>query len=267
MDDLTTAVTLVTLDQAELADQWFATITQTYDEVADADDVWSGFVDRFPGAADSYFGSSTAMAWVEAMQHLTSDPAGLLEQLAARRDELAALYWAELEQQQAAAAEDAGEVYEPAAEAEYVPVDEAATPDRFGWVYAQPELMARVEATLQYRPEHYESHLAPYLEQLWGPGWEQHPDEHKQAWLDQALAGLESSDQVTAADTEAAEPTQDAEAAQGDEAAELAEAEQQVAEALAEALAEVPEAAALSDEEIAEVLADVLAEQARGESV
>jgi hypothetical protein len=130
--------------------------------------------------------------------------------------------------------------------------------------------MARVEATLQYRPEHYESHLAPYLEQLWGPGWEQHPDEHKQAWLDQALTGLETSYQDAAADTEvpeAAEAGAAAEAVQGDEDAERAEAEQQVAEALAEALAEVPEAAALSDEEIAEVLAEVLAEQAQSENV
>jgi hypothetical protein len=264
MDDVTTAVTLVALEQPDLAEQWFATIAETYDEVADSDDVWAGFVDRFPDPAASYFGSSTAVAWIEGVQDLTTDPASLLAEMAERRGELAALYWAELETAQAGEATAVSD--EGAAWGEEYPAAEAeGADDRFGWVLGQPELVARVEATFQYLPEHYDSHLGPYLDQLWGPGWEQHPDEHKQAWLDQVLAGLEQA--------ATAEPAESAgtgvsggtgEPVTGDEAqgaGELAEVEQQVADALAEALVEVPEAADLSDEEIAEVLAEVLAEQ------
>lgn len=273
MDDVTTAATLVILDQPELAEQWFATICQTYDEVSESDDVWAGFVEGFPPAADAYFGSSTATQWVEGMEDLTTDPAGLLAQLAAQRDDLASLYWAETQPEEAAAEEVVGEAEEDAQD-EYAPAVEDAEPaDPFAWVHAQPELVARVQSTLQYWPEHYESHLRPYLEGLWGPGWEQHPDEHKQAWLDQALAGLETAEAETdsAAQTgetgETASTEETGEPAATEEAGELAEVEQQVADALAEALAEVPEAAALSDEEIAEVLAEVLAEQSETESV
>jgi hypothetical protein len=270
MDELTTAVTLVTLDSPELAEQWFLTIGQTYDEVAESDDVWAEFAERFPMAAESYFGSSTATQWLEGIRDLTSDPAGLLGLMAQRRDELASIYWAELQEREAAwsagSAEEAS--YDSADPSAYAAVEEAdASGDPFAWVHAQPELAMRVESILQYRPEHYESHLGPYLEQIWGAGWEQHPDEHKQAWLGQALDGMEASGYgqapAEAGPGESAGTAETAETAEGQGAdAELAEVEQQVADALAEALAEVPEAAALSDEEIAEVLAEVLAEQA-----
>ncbi len=251
MDDLTTAVTLVTLDEPDQAEQWFATITQTYDEVADSDDVWAGFVERFPDAAASSFGSGVAEAWIQGVQDLTSDPAPLLAELADRRAELAALYWAELENAQAAETAEASEAGWAAEAQEPAAGDAAegeADDDPFGWLRSQPDLAAKVAAAWQYQPEHYESHLGPYLESLWGPGWEQHPDDHKQAWLEQALSDLDSTaDQGQA--TATAEPTVD----------EVAAVEQQVAQALAEALAEVPEAAELPDDVVAEVLAEVLA--------
>ena len=37
-------------------------------------------------------------------------------------------------------------------------------------------------------PEHYQEYLGPYLDQSWGPGWEQNPAEDKRAWLEQLLA-------------------------------------------------------------------------------
>jgi hypothetical protein len=255
-------VNFVTLDDPRHAEGWLALICATYDEATTADDVWAAFSQRLPAVAAGSVGAETAKAWIAAVDGQVPDPAGLLADMAARRGDLADLYAgadkADDDPAAYVAAEAAPEAATHAAEAS--PEGSAADEGPFGWLSARPNLAARVETVLQYQPEHYESHLGPYLEQLWGAEWNLHPAEHKRAWLEAALADLEQAEPAPAEAGAAA--SADAEAEPEPEATELSAVEQGIADALAEALAEVPEAGGLSEEEIAAVLAEVIAEQA-----
>jgi hypothetical protein len=117
--------------------------------------------------------------------------------------------------------------------------EETAGEDRFAWLHADPALPVRVEEVLSYQPDRYEEYLAPYLDTAWGPGWEQHPDEHKRAWLDQLLTGLEERPAETG----------------------LSAATQVDATAvIADVLADSPELAELGDERLQQLFAEVMAE-------
>ncbi len=111
--------------------------------------------------------------------------------------------------------------------------------DRFAWLDADPALPVRLERVLSYQPEHYEEYVAPYLDTAWGTGWEEHPDEHKRAWLDQLLTGLEERPP----------------------AGELTGAAQVDATAvIAGVLDDSPELAELGDERLQQLFAEVMAE-------
>ena len=255
MDDLTSAVTLVHHDSESRAEEWFEAICTLYDELGDSDHLWDEFRERWPAAAaDRGFSGDVAEDWVRRVEDLTHDPAALLRELAERRTDLGQLYESEA----------------AAATAQQPTEADASAAGRFGWLLEDATLVGRVEKAFRYQPEHYDEYLGPYLDQYWGGGWEQNPDDHKRAWLDQMLSGMETMTDAPA-DPTASTPAEAAATAQGagnaaatstaaepaDPAAE--ELGQAVADVLAEAMAQVPGAADLPPEVLQQVLAEALA--------
>lgn len=275
MDDVTTTVALVTHDDQQQAEQWFERMCGLWDEVRDGD-AWMEFRDKWPDVArDAGFTSEAAEQFIQGVEDLPGDPVSLLNQVADRRDELPYLH-ASIVEQAAAEAQQAPYDQSGYAESAYAEsgYEQSGYPQAadsggsFGWLNEDPSLVERVGTAFGYQPEHYESHLGPYLEQAWGTDWEQHPADHKRAWLDQLLSQVAPATGETGAGSSAepAESTEYAEppgSAPGEAAGEVSPDElgDEIAKALANAMAEVPEAADLSDEDIREVLAMVIEQQ------
>jgi hypothetical protein len=106
----------------------------------------------------------------------------------------------------------------------------------FGWVTAEQQ-----DALGAGWGEHWPTELAADLATRWGEGWQQHPDEHKTAWLADLIAAGALPPGAAAPDA-------------GSVLASLP------AEIGSELMAEVPDLAELSEAEIAEVVAEVLRE-------
>jgi hypothetical protein len=278
VDDLTALTTLVSHETPEEAARWYDLIIEvTHDARDRGGDLWETFAEEWPAAATAAsFTSDQATAFLDGVSAVGGDPGQLLEMVEQHRDELvaahapSAAYPDESGWPDPAAGPATPEGAQGAQGAQGAPVGA----DRFAWVY-DGGLVDRVALAFSFQPEHYETHLGPYLDQTWGIGWEQHPAEHKQAWLAQLLDGFLPQDSAgapsaaeTAAEDTAAPAVEDtaASAAEGmaEPAAEdFAAAQSLASQALAEALAELPEAAELPDEVIAQVLADVLTEMAQ----
>ena len=90
--------------------------------------------------------------------------------------------------------------------------------------------------------------LAQHLDSRWGAGWEQHPDEHKVAWLADLLTEWEQP------------PAEEAGAAPAAEIVPVELLEQTLDEEIAAAVAEIEGAEDLTEEELAELRAELLAE-------
>jgi hypothetical protein len=145
---------------------------------------------------------------------------------------------------------------------------EVSAPEgRFTWLHADPGLQVRVEKSLSYEPDSYEEHLAPYLEGVWGTGWEAYPGEHKRAWLDQLLTGLEEQpvgpQGIPAAGEEASVEVQigapDRPVAEQVEATATG-AEIDATAVIADVLQDSPELAELGAERLQELFAEVMVE-------
>ncbi|BFU42628.1 hypothetical protein [Krasilnikovia sp. MM14-A1004] len=179
MDPQTTLVTLVVHDSPAAVASWFDGVCDVFAEVRGSDDPWSQFRSRWPEAAAArFFTADQATRFIDGLEQLTPAPAQLLADLIVHRSELPQWYATAT----AAAAHDG-----PAATAEQ-------PTDRFGWVSADPHCVDGVQRTFGWHPEHYDSHLGPHLDDLWGTGWEHHPPEHKHAWLTEHLATSDATD-------------------------------------------------------------------------
>lgn len=116
--------------------------------------------------------------------------------------------------------------------------DASPADDGFGWVPPQPR--QAVEAAWG---QAWQEPLSGRLAQLWGPGWEAHPAEHKAAWLtDLVAAGT-----LVATETTEPAPEQTASAAQA-----------AVLDEFLAAARQLPGAENLSESELAELAADVI---------
>lgn len=260
VDNLTTMVTLVEHPSPDQARRWFDALCELYDEVADSGDLWAEFRERLPGTAAAWsFDEEAARRFVEGVEEASDDPAGWLTLLGQNRGELAAWYAYATAPAEADTLDGAPGIAPEAAEGA------VSTAGRFSWLSVDPGLQVRVQQTFSYQPEHYEEYLGPYLASVWGIGWEAHPAEHKQAWLDQLLTGMEAGPaEADASGTEAvveAEPEPTA-AVVAVGAEDVAAARAEIAQVVADTLVEVPEAAELPAEVIQQLVAEVLEEQA-----
>jgi hypothetical protein len=173
MSLLSSALTLVTHGGASEAKRWFDTVCGLHEQVRDSDDSWQRFRERLPAEAERQsFPADAARQFTDGMEGLADDPNELMAHLHANRDDLPNLYTAATQ----------GGAFDGS----------AAVGGRFDWLHGDPALASQVRGALGWSPEHYESALGPYLDSQWGPGWEQHPAEHKSAWLDQLISGADA---------------------------------------------------------------------------
>ncbi|GAA4416889.1 hypothetical protein GCM10023148_14420 [Actinokineospora soli] len=129
--------------------------------------------------------------------------------------------------------------------------DPADPATRFDWVPA--EIAERLSSAWG---QDWQTPLGQQLDYRWGEGWEQHPDDHKAAWLpdlvDELLAPADEIPDQPGAPAEPAAATPEP-AGAGDFSAE------DIKSAVDEVLAEVPGAENLSEEELRQIRAQVAA--------
>lgn len=119
------------------------------------------------------------------------------------------------------------------------------TPDRFAWV--PPESVERLSSA--WGPD-WQTPLGEQLDYRWGDGWEQHPADHKAAWLPDVVDELLApADDIPA---QPGAPTPEPDGAAGFSA-------DQIKSAVDDVLAEVPGAEDLSEEELRQIRAAVAA--------
>jgi hypothetical protein len=105
----------------------------------------------------------------------------------------------------------------------------------YWWRYGEAESASEPADSMAWVPEPAAGHLtgawgeswrdtlAEVLEERWGPGWQEHPDEHKAYWLTDLLPELTGTAETAAPVDEAPSPPDDLVAAEPVPAEELAE--------------------------------------------
>lgn len=243
IDDYT-AWALVAMPHADDHDviRWFEVLRTAYDSCqADGETSWDALGARIAAVgAEQAFDAATVEQYLEALAG-TGQATELVERMLELSDQMPALYW----QLRSGPADDGAE---------------QATGDPLGWVtQEQRDYLESAWGTA------WPDSLTEYLNGNWGAGWEQHPDDHKAAWLQDLIHTWSAQGP---AETPAEGQAVPAEAAEGQAApAEAADveippevAEELVDSALKEVLAEIPGAEELSEEEIAELRAEILEE-------
>ncbi|HEX5114879.1 MAG TPA: hypothetical protein VFW65_06755 [Pseudonocardiaceae bacterium] len=191
MSLLSAALSLVTHGGVAEAKRWFDTVRDPHEQVRESADSWQRFREQLPAAAERQsFSPDAARQFTDGMEQLADHPSELMvARLHANRSDLPDLY--------TAATQGGGEFDESAAAGAFGgsvagAFDGVASGvgGRFDRLHRDPALAAQVQGALGWSPEHYESQLGPYLDNWWGAGWEQHPAEHKSAWLDQLVSGV-----------------------------------------------------------------------------
>lgn len=136
-------------------------------------------------------------------------------------------------------------------------VADGALADEFGWV--PPE---HHDALAHRWGAGWRGPLSSDLDARWGAGWQQHPDEHKAAWLTDLLAVPALAEDQPAGDEPAEEePAQDAPAMDEPTPSKALSQDEAVDEVIEMAMA-LPGFAELTDEEAADIIADAI-EKAR----
>lgn len=266
MEELTTLSALVSHASRDEAARWFDLVIEVTQHAPDGGKMWTYFREEWPSAATAAsFTSKQAEAFLDGVESMEGDPAQLLGLVGRYRDELVAaavpMATPSVDSPGAPAEGEAEwEEAKPADDGGPTPATQPPEEGRFAWVY-DAGLVDRLALVLSYQPQDYDSHLGPYLERTWGPGWEEHPAGHRQAWLSQLLEDF-LQQRAGATDGQAREWA--AEPVAQPSAEDLEVARELVTEALAEALAELPEAAELPDDVIQQVLAEALADVAAG---
>jgi hypothetical protein len=214
--------------------RWFEVLRTAYEACqAGGDTEWEALSASIAGtAAEWSFDGTTVEQYLEALAG-TGQGTQLVEHMLELADQMPGLYW-----QLQGGGDAAG--------------------DAFAWVtQEQRDYLQSVWGS------GWPDALTEYLNGQWGEGWEQHPDEHKAAWLTDlihtwsAQGGEDTAEAATGAATAAEAPggaAAEAELPAPEVVAEFVDSE------LKAALAQIPGADELTEEEIGELRAEILEE-------
>lgn len=223
--DETTAWALVALPHADDAGvlRWFGALQQAHEACqAGGDPGWEALREHIIAVAAPEYGDVAAVEGFVAALDGTGQGAEIIEQLLHLHGQLPDLYWQVAGGGGAEAAQEAGDG------------------GSFTWLTAEQH-----QHVSSWWENGWPSILTAHLNSRWGEGWEQHPAEHKVAWLDDLIREWSGAADFTPSPEELNEV---------------------VDAALKELLAEEPDAAELSKEDIEELRAELLEELAGGTS-
>lgn len=251
--------------------RWFDALRSAHQACLDNGDAgWEALREQIGTVAGPEFGDVAAVEGFVAALDGTGQGAELIEQLLELHGHMPDLYW------QVVGGGEAGH------EAHAAAAGESGESGAGGFAWLNSEQHQTVH---DWWGDGWDATLSEHLDARWGAGWQQHPDEHKTAWLDDLIREWSGAAEPTETtepepvepehaehvEPEHAEPAAAHEQAHAEPATPEPAAEQvphipaeqlptMVDEALKEVLAEIEGADELSEEDIEELRRELMQE-------